>query len=63
MLNQGEVMQNSIKQRLVGKTDEEKSKQYAKILQELAVGHHYYLVTRGIQEVSTRVIHSFHQHI
>ena len=59
-LNQAELMQDTIKQRMKGETDEEKSKQYAKILRELAVGHHYYLVTRGTQKVSTRVIHSFY---
>ena len=35
-LNQAEVMQDTIKQRMEKETDEEKSKQYAKILRELA---------------------------
>ena len=35
-LNQAEVMQDTIKQRMENETDEEKSKQYAKILKELA---------------------------
>ena len=35
-LNQAEVMQDTIKQRMENETDKEKSKQYAKILKELA---------------------------
>ena len=35
-LNQAEVMQDIIKQRMKVETDEDKSKQYAKILRELA---------------------------
>ena len=49
MLNQAEVMQDTIKQRMEKETDEEKSKQYAKILRELAVRQHYYLVARSTQ--------------
>ena len=55
-------MQDTIKQRMKGETDEEKSKQYAKILRELAVRHHYYLVARGRQEVLPWVVQFFHQH-
>ena len=35
-LNQAEVMQDTIRQRMSGETDEEKNRQYAKILRELA---------------------------
>ena len=35
-LNQAEVMQNTVKERMANETSEEKSKQYAKILRELA---------------------------
>ena len=35
-LNQAEVMQDTIKQRMKVETDEDKSKQYTKILRELA---------------------------
>ena len=35
-LNQAEVMQNTVKERMASETNEEKSKQYAKILRELA---------------------------
>ena len=55
-------MQDTIKQRMEKKTDEEKSKQYAKILRELAVRNHYYLVARGRQEVLPWVVQFFHQH-
>ena len=53
-------MQDTIKQRMEKKTDEEKSKQYAKILRELAVRNHYYLVARGRQEVLPWVVQFFH---
>ena len=56
-------MQDTIKQRMEKETDEEKSKQYAKILRELAVRHHYYLVARGRQEVLPWVVQFFHQDI
>ena len=59
-LNQAEVMQGTIKQRMKVETDEEKSKQYAKILRELAVCHLYYLVARGSQEVLPWIVQSFH---
>ena len=61
-LNQAEVMQDTIKQRMEKETDEEKSKQYAKILRELAVRQHYYLVARSTQEVLPWIVQSFHQH-